>query len=168
VKFPEGTFIEFKRLARKELSGPLKPASAYKPSDNVLVLRKKQLKKEDDPTPPAPTTPTAAPTAAAPAGGGAALKDKLVGSWAGSSDTGQLLIEFKADGSLTFNNTPKGGVPTIGQGSWDVIADKTTADTLVINRTLNGAAAEATVKFTDDSNITLTTTGRPPLQLQKR
>jgi len=48
------------------------------------------------------------------------------------------------------------------------VADKTTADTLVINRTLNGAAAEATVKFTDDENITLTTTGRPPLQLKKR
>jgi hypothetical protein len=167
VKFPAGTFIEFKRLARKELTGPMKPASAYKPSDSIVMLRKKTPVKEET-APTTPSAPAPAPTAAAPAGGGAALKDKLVGSWGGSSDTGTLMIEFKADGSLTFSNTPKGGVPTVGQGSWDVVADKTTADTLVINRTLNGAAAEATVKFTDDENITLTTTGRPTLQLKKR
>jgi len=121
VKFPEGTFIEFKRLARKELTGPLKPASAYKPSDNVLVLRKKQPKKEEEPTPPAPTTPTAAPTAAAPAGGGAALKDKLVGSWAGSSDTGQLLINSRPTGHLRSTTRPRAACRRSGRGrgtSW--------------------------------------------------
>lgn len=164
LKFPEGTFIEFKRLARQDLEGKtIKPPSAYKPSDQILILRKRGPKKEDAPT---PTTPT--PTAAAPAGGGAAGRDKLIGNWAGASDTGSLMIEFRNDGSLTVNNTPKGGLPTIGQGTWEVVQDKSTADTLVINRTLAGTTTEYSIKFTDDSNITLTSQGRPPLQLQKR
>jgi len=163
LKFPEGTFVEFKRLARQDLEGKtIKPPTAYKPSDQILVLRKRTPKKEDA---PAPTTPST-PAAAAPAGSG--LREKLVGNWAGSSDTGSLMIEFRADGSLTVNNTPKGGVPTIGQGTWEVVQDKTTADTLVINRTLAGTTTEYSIKFTDDSNINLTTQGRPPLQLQKR
>ena len=179
LKFLPGTFLEVKRMARVDLGGQdVKPPTAYKASENIKVLRKKQPAQPEataaQPEAPAAQPGTGAPpaggTAAAPAGAAAAdaLKARLVGNWAGSSDTGQLLIEFKADGSLTFNNTPRGGLPTIGQGTWEVVPDKTTADTLVINRTVNNQTAENTIRFTDDNNMTLTSAGRPPLQLQKR
>ena len=161
TKFAPGTFIEVKRMARKDLDDiVIKPPAQYKKSENVLMLRKQQAKKD---------VPEAA---AAPTGGGAGVVDqhkaKLVGSWAGSSDTGSLIIEFKADGQLTFNNTPKAGVPSVGNGTWEVVAERTTADTLVITRTVNNTPAENVIKFTDDNNMTLTSTGRPPLQLQRR
>lgn len=164
MKFSDGTFIEVKRMARQDLGGKtLKGPAEYKASENVLVLRKKQPKVE-----------TAEPEAAAPApeapSAGADLKSKLVGSWAGTSDAGQLVIEFKEDGSLTFNNTPAAGqgTPTIGQGTWAMAPDKTTADTLVINRTVNGNTSESTIKFTDDNNMTLTGAGQPPRPMTRR
>jgi hypothetical protein len=160
MKFAPGSFIEVKRMARKELDDTvIKPAKDYTATDKVLVMRKMGPKVETVEVDPAAT-------------GAEAIiqnhKAKLVGSWAGTSETGSLIIEFKADGLLTFNNTPKGGVPTIGNGSWQVVEAKTTADTLVLNRTVNGVAAENTIKFTDDTNMTLTSAGRPPLQLTKR
>jgi hypothetical protein len=151
------TFIEFKRMARHDLSGTqLKAPDKYKASDKILVLRKKQAKAPEGAAPEATASPADA------------LKAKLVGNWMGSSDAGTLAIDFKADGSLTFNNTPKTGVPQVGQGTWVVVPEKTTADTLVITRTVNGTPAENSIKFTDDNNLTLTSAGRPPLQLQKR
>ena len=167
----DGTFVEFKRMARQPLGGKeIQGPGAYKPSEKILVMRKKVV--AQTPTP-------GQPQAGAGAGGGGpesaaagadALKAKLVGNWMGSSDTGQLVIEFRADGTLTFNNTPKGGLPSIGQGTWVVVPEKTTADTLVITRTVHNSTAENTIKFTDDNNMTLATAGRPgpPLQLQKR
>ena len=168
----DGTFVEFKRMARQPLGGKdIKAPSAYKPSDKILVMRKKMV--GQTPGQPQAGQPQAGATGAGPeaaAAGADALKAKLVGNWAGSSDTGQLIIEFRADGTLTFNNTPKGGLPSIGQGTWVVVPEKTTADTLVVTRTVNNSTAENTIKFTDDSNMTLATAGRPgpPLQLQKR
>lgn len=150
----DGTFLEFKRMARQDLSGKeIKPPPAYKPSDKVGVMRKKQAGATEAAQVPAP---------------GDALKEKLIGKWGGSSDAGQLVIEFKADGTLKFTNTPKTGLPTIGQGTWEVVADKTTADTLVINRTVNNSTLENTITFTDDNNLTLSSAGNPPRQLQKR
>jgi hypothetical protein len=165
MKFAPGSFIEVKRMARQELTDEtIQPPTAYKASEDVLVIRKQGPKKEEE--------PPAADAGGAPAGGGAgavdAHKARLVGNWAGTSDTGSLIIEFKADGSLTFNNTPRGGVPSVGQGTWEVDAAKTTADTLVITRTINNQASENSIKFTDDNNMTLTSPGRPPLTLQKR
>jgi hypothetical protein len=158
-----GTFLEFKRMARVDLGGKqIKPPTEYKARDDIGTIRKRQGQTD-------PSQPQASGTPGAPAAApGEDLKNKLVGNWAGTSDTGQLIIEFRADGTLTFNNTPRGGVPQIGQGTWQVIQEKTTADTLVINRTVNQTSAENTIKFTDDNNMTLTSAGRPPLQLQKR
>ena len=160
TKFLPGSFIEVKRMARQDLTDEtIQPPTAYKATENVLVLRKQQPKKEEVSVDPSLS------------GAEAVIdghKAKLVGSWLGNSDTGSLIIDFKADGLLTFNNTPRGGAPTVGTGSWQVIPEKTTADTLVITRTVNGAAAENTIKFADDTNMTLTSAGRPPLQLQKR
>lgn len=154
VTVAEGTFLEFKRMSRHDLGGKqVKPPSAFKPSDKVAVMRKKQAGAAEAAQAPAP---------------GAALKEKLIGNWGGTSDAGQLVIEFMADGTLKFTNTPKTGLPTIGQGTWEVVADKTTADTLVINRTVNNATAENSIKFTDDNNLTLSSAGNPPRQLQKR
>jgi hypothetical protein len=151
------TFFEFKRMARQDLSGvQIKGPDKYKPSDKILVLRKKQA------TAPEGAAPEAS---AAPAD---TLKARLVGDWAGTSDAGQLVIGFKPDGSLTFNNTPKTGLPQVGQGTWAVVPEKTTADTLVITRTVNGATAENSIKFTDDNNLTLTSGNNPPRQLQRR
>ena len=153
LEVAQGSFLEFKRLAREDLSGKkISPPSAYRPSPKINVLRKKRGDAQQQ------------QAAANPAD---ALKEKLVGNWAGTSDTGQLIIDFRADGSLTFNNTPTSGTPQIGQGTWEVVAAKTTADTLVINRTVGGATAENTIKFTDDNNMTLTS-GTRTLTLQKR
>jgi hypothetical protein len=163
MKFPEGTFIEFKRMARKDLD-KIKPPTAYKASENVLVVRKKQLKSQEEPTQPQ-ATGTAAGTGAVDVEG---LKAKLIGSWASTSDAGQLIIDFKADGTLTFNNTPKSGLPTVGNGSWQAVPEKSTADTLVINRTLGASTAENSLKFNSDTEITLSSPNNPPRQLQKR
>lgn len=170
LRFLPGSFLEVKRMARAELD-EVKPPSAYKPSENIKVMRKKRSA-QDQAQVQAQVQPQAqAGAGTAPAGGAApadALKARLVGNWAGSSDTGQLIIEFKPDGTLTFNNTPRGGLPTIGQGTWAVVPEKTTADTLVITRTVNNQTAENTIQFSDDNNMTLTSAGRPPLQLQRR
>ena len=157
MQVAEGTFVEFKRMARLDLDKEIKPPTAYKPAPNVQVLRKRQ----------------AAPEAAQPqqqqaANPADALKAKLIGNWMSTSDAGQLILEFMEDGSLKFNNTPKSGLPQIGQGTWAVVPDKTTADALVITRTVNGATAESTVKFTDDNNATLERQGTPTLTLQRR
>ena len=155
----EGTFLEFKRLAREDLGGKkIQPQSAYKANPKIKVFRKKRNYGMPG-QPQQPQQATADPSED--------LKAKLVGNWAGSSDTGQILIEFRDDGSLTFTNTPTQGVPQVGQGTWEVNAAKTTADTLVINRTVGGATAENVIKFTDDSNMTLTS-GNRTLNLQKR
>jgi hypothetical protein len=154
LEVAEGTFIEFKRLAKEDLGGKkISPANAYKPSPRTTVLRKKHG--------------DAQPQQQAAASPVDALKEKLVGNWGGSSETGQLIIEFVADGSLKFTNTPTSGTPQIGQGTWEVNAAKTTADTLVINRTVGGATAENVIKFTDDTHMSLTS-GTRTLQLQKR
>jgi hypothetical protein len=154
LEVAEGTFLEFKRLAREDLGGKkVSPPGAYKPSPRINVMRKK--------------TGDAQQQQAAAANPADALKEKLVGNWAGTSDTGQLVIDFRADGSLTFTNTPTSGTPQVGQGTWEVVGNKTTADTLVINRTVGGATAENVIKFTDDNNMTLTS-GQRTLQLQKR
>jgi uncharacterized membrane protein required for colicin V production len=157
-KVAPGTFLEFKRMARIDLDKEIKPAKDYKPSPNVQVLRKKQA---------TPDAATQAPTAvqAAPAD---ALKEKLVGNWASTSDAGQLILDFKADGSLGYNNTPKGATPQIGQGSWAVVPEKSTADTLVITRTVGSTTAESTIKFIDDNTATLEREGTPTLQLTRR
>ena len=150
----DGTFIEIKRMARQDLSRKqIKTPDKYKASENIQVMRKKQ----------AEATP--APTAAAP---GADLKDKLVGSWGGTSDAGELIIEFKADGTLSYTNKPKTGTPQVGEGKWTVVPEKTTADTLVINRTVGSSTNENTIKFNGDSSLTLTSGTNPPRQLTKR
>jgi uncharacterized membrane protein len=153
----DGTFIEFKRIARQDLSGKqIKTPDKYKAAENIQVMRKKQAE-----APPAP-----APTAAAP---GADLKEKLIGNWAGTSDTGEFLIEFKADGTLKYTNKPKTGGPEIREGTWAVVPEKTTADTLVITRTVAGATPnENTIKFNGDTSLTLTSGTNPPRQLTKR
>ena len=154
LEVAEGTFLEFKRLAREDLGGKkLSPPSAYKPSAKVNVLRKKRGDPQQQQA-----------AAATPAD---ALKEKLVGKWGGTSDTGQLIIDFNADGTLSFLNTPSSGAPQQRQGTWEVNAAKTTADTLVINRTIEGATAENVIKFPDDNSMTLTS-GTRTLQLQKR
>ena len=168
LRFLPGSFLEVKRMARTDLSGKdLKPPTAYKASENIKVLRKKRAPGSAG-TPQAGSGAGGAQAGAAPAGAADALKARLIGNWAGTSESGQLIIEFRADGSLTFNNTPKGQLPTIGKGTWQVLPDKTTADTLVITRTVNNQTAENTIKFADDNNMTLSSAGRPDLQLQKR
>lgn len=169
MKVAEGVFIEFKRMARIDLSGnDIK--TGYKASEQVKVQRKKPAEGDTG----GPTPPTAAPTAAAPSGTPASpgtplgeLKQKLLGSWASNSDAGQLIMEFLEDGTLKYNNTPKTGLPQIGQGTWEVLKEE--GKTLTIRRTINNAPAEATIVFDDDTNITLTsaTTGRP-IKLVKR
>ena len=150
-----GAFIEFKRLAKKDLKDTkVQPASAYKPSARTAVLRKKRGEQQPE-QPQAAANPIDT------------LKEKLVGKWQGTSDAGQLLIEFRADGTLTFTSGPT----QTGTGTWEVVPGKTTADTLVINRTVNGATAENTIKFPDDNSMTLTSvTGGTTrtLQMQKR
>lgn len=164
LKFTDGTFLEVKRMARQDLGGKaLKAPAEYKASENVLVLRKKSPETEtaeEQAVAPAPAVPAA----------GADLRSKLIGNWAGTSDAGQLVLDFKDDGSLTFNNTPAAGqgTPMIGQGTWAVVPEKTTADTLVITRTVNGNTSESTIKFTDDNSMTLTGAGQPPRPMTRR
>jgi uncharacterized membrane protein required for colicin V production len=170
LKVAPGVFFEFKRIARKDLSEQtIRPATAYKASENILVLRKEVPEGTEvaTPEPAAPTTPTP------PAGGTAAgnvdeLKQRLVGSWAGTSDAGQQIIDFVADGTLKYNNTPKGGTPNIGQGTWQGVR-ATGANALVIKRKIGSSEAEATVTFVDNDNITLASANTPtPLKLQRR
>jgi hypothetical protein len=159
MKVAEGTFFEFKRLARFDLTG--KPISGtYRASPTVKVE---------------PKLPTAAQSAAAAAeaekpGGGNIedLKGRLAGNWAGTSDAGQLIIDFNADGSLKINNTPKSGLPTISQGTWQAVrADG--PNTLVITRTIGGSTAEATITFDGNDKASLgSANAKTPIPLTRR
>jgi hypothetical protein len=166
----DGVFLEFKRMARKDLAGE-QVKTAYKPAENVQVLRKKVPEGQAAPTPTAdaaatPPQPEQGTPAAPPAEGGGDLKAKLVGNWAGATDNGQLIIDFKPDGTMTFQSSG-GGLPQIQQGSWKPLSEK--GNTLVIARTINNSTAEATVTFTSDDAITLTSkTAAKPIQLQRR
>ena len=159
-KVSDGTFFEFKRMARHELSGKTISA-AYRPAATVKVERK---------------LPTAAQTAAAeaatppPAAAGNMddLKQRLAGNWMGTSDAGQLIIDFNADGSLKINNTPKSGLPVISQGTWEAVRAEG-ADTLVITRTIAGSTAEATVTFVGNDKMRLASANtKTPIELNRR
>jgi hypothetical protein len=169
LKVAPGVFFEFKRMARKDLTDQtIRPATAYKASENILVLRKEVPEGAEaaTPEPAAPTTPT--PPTAAAGGNMDELKERLVGSWAGTSDAGQQIIDFVADGTLKYNNTPKGGTPNIGQGTWQGVR-AAGANALVIKRKIGSSEAEATVTFVDNDNITLASANTPtPLKLQRR
>jgi uncharacterized membrane protein required for colicin V production len=173
LKVAEGVFFEFKRMARKDLADEkIRPASAYKASENILVLRKEVPEGQAPETPAAPETPpaTATPTGTpAPAGGDVEeLKQRLAGTWAGTSDAGQQQIEFLADGTLKYTNTPKTGVPNVGQGTWQAVR-AAGANALVIKRKIGTSEAEATVTFVDNDNITLASANTPtPVKLQRR
>lgn len=158
LRVSDGTFFEFKRMARQDLGGKTISA-AYKASESVKVERKQAPAGEEAAPEPAPSGAAA---------GVDELKQRLVGNWAGSSDAGQLIIDFKADGSLSFNNTPGSGVPNVSQGTWEAVR-ATDANTLIIKRTIRNNDAEATITFTDNDNCTLTSAATSaPIPLKRR
>jgi hypothetical protein len=162
LKVRDGTFFEFKRMAREDLSGKTISGS-YKKSDTVHVERKQIPEGEQGPT-PAPTEAAPAPAA----GNADELKQRLAGNWAGTSDAGQLVIDFGADGTLKINNTPKTGVPVLTEGKWEVVRAEG-ENTLVIKRTIRGRAAEATITFSGNDSLTLVSPTTPqPITLTRR
>jgi hypothetical protein len=167
----DGVFLEFKRMARKDLAGE-QVKTAYKASETVGAMRKKDV---TDPNAQAAQTPDpAAPPqpeqpAAAPADATAELKEKLVGAWMGSTaDGGTLVIDFLADGNMKFQSTAPNAAPQIRQGTWEAVSAKG-ANTLVINRTIGGGKSEVTITFNGDDDITLASSATPkPIALKRR
>jgi len=159
MKVADGVFFEFKRLARYDLG--TKPISGnYKASPTVKVERKLAT---------AGQVAAAAAEAEKPGAGNIEeLKERLAGNWMGTSDAGQLLIDFNADGSLKINNTPKTGLPTISQGTWAAVrADG--PNILVITRTIGGSTAEATVTFDGNDKASLgSANAKTPIPLTRR
>ena len=121
-----------------------------------------------------PTQAQAAAAAAAAEGTAPAagniedLKQRVAGNWMGTSDAGQLIIDFNADGSLKINNTPKTGLPLISQGTWQAVRAEG-PDTLVITRTIGAATAEATVTFEGNDKMRLSSANtKTPIELNRR
>ena len=60
------------------------------------------------------------------------------------------------------------GIPRLDALATGARLRLTTADTLVINRTVGSSTNENTIKFNGDSSLTLTSGTNPPRQLTKR
>ena len=174
VTVADGVFLEFKRMARKDLTGE-QVKTAYKASETVGAMRKKDVTDPNAQQPAQTTDASAQPPpqpeqgTPAPADATAELKEKLVGAWMGSTaDGGTLVIDFLADGNMKFQSTAPNAAPQIRQGTWEAVSSKGN-NALVINRTIGGGKSEVTITFNGDDDITLASTATPkPIQLKRR
>ena len=162
LRVSEGTFFEFKRLARTDLGGKT-ISNAYKPVEVVKVERKRLTSDEEADAQAAakPAEPAADPKADE-------LKQRLVGNWMGTSDAGQLIIDFAADGALKITSTPRNAPPNISSGAWESV--RSDGDNkLIIKRTIGPSSAEATITFDGNDKLTLTSATTPkPIELTRR